>query len=403
VAEPPYNGLVRLLHLQLSDFRNFARLDLELPPGLSIFIGENAQGKTNLLEAVYMLSAVRAPHAASELQLVRREAALDEGAAARVAGQIETLGGPLKMEVAVMGRPGNSGQVAAKSVRVNGIARRSWEAAGAFMAVLFTVRDLDLITGSPSVRRRYLDGALGRLDSAYAAARQRYEKVLLQRNHLLKRIREGVAQRRELEFWDDELAKHGGYLFWSRARHLEALQTRAADAHAALGGGEMLALHYLPRLDTGQEALASPEEASAALASELESTLTRQLGAGFTTVGPHRDDIDFTLNGVAAADFGSRAQQRTAALALRLAEAHYLRDARGEPPVMLLDDIFSELDQSRRGRVMASLSGFEQVLLTTTELGRVPVEVCGPARLFAVRDGSVEALETEPTAGISET
>jgi DNA replication and repair protein RecF len=316
---------------------------------------------------------------------------------------VESAAGALKVEVAVMGRPGNGGQVAAKSVRLNGIARRSWEAAGAFMAVLFTVRDLDLITGAPSVRRRYLDGALSRLDSAYGAARQRFEKVLLQRNHLLKRIREGAAQRGELPFWDEELAKHGGYLFWSRAQHLEALQTRAAEAHAALGGGEVLALHYLPRLDAGAAAIGSAEDATAALAAELESTLPRQVGAGFTTVGPHRDDIDFTLDGVPAAAFGSRAQQRTAALALRLAEAHYLRDARGEPPVMLLDDIFSELDQSRRGRVMASLSGFEQVLLTTTELERVPVEIWGSARLFSVRSGSVEELRTEPTAGISET
>ena len=146
---------MRLLHLQLSDFRNFQRLELDVPPGRSIFVGENAQGKTNLLEAIYMLSAVRAPHASSELQLIRREASADDiGAAARVAGQIETAGGALKVEVAVMGRPGNGGQVAAKSVRINGIARRSWEAAGAFTAVLFTVRDLDLITGSPSVRRR---------------------------------------------------------------------------------------------------------------------------------------------------------------------------------------------------------------------------------------------------------
>lgn len=394
---------MRLLHLQLSDFRNFQRLDLDLPPGRSIFVGENAQGKTNLLEAVYMLSAVRAPHASSELQLIRREASADDGAAARVAGQMETAGGSLKVDVAVMGRAGNGGNVATKAVRINGIARRSWEAAGAFTAVLFTVRDLDLITGSPSVRRRYLDGALSRLDGAYGAARQRFEKVLVQRNHLIKRIREGAAQRHELEFWDSELAKDGGYLFWSRAQHLEALQERASEAHAALGGGETLGLKYLPRLDAGTAALTSAEEASAALTAELESTLSRQLGAGFTTVGPHRDDLEFTLDGEAAAAFGSRAQQRTAALALRLAEAHYLRDARaGDPPVLLLDDIFSELDQARRGRVMTSLDGFEQVLLTTTGLEHLPMELCGPAHLFSVRGGAVQALEAEPTAGKSE-
>lgn len=387
---------MRLLLLQLAEFRNFQRLELALDPGLSIFAGENAQGKTNLLEAVHLLSTFRDPFAGSDLQLIRRPALDSEPVpVARVVGRADGAAGPLKVEVAIAGRPANGGWLASKTIRINGVPRRSWEAAGALATVLFTVRDLDLITGAPSLRRRYLDGALSQLDQAYGAARQRFEKVLQQRNHLLKRLREGAARPSEMEFWDDQLAQDGGYMLWARARQVAALEALAVESHSLLGAGEQPGLRYIPKLTVGGEDLGSAAEARAALLRDLKASLQQQVAAGATLAGPHRDDIALTLDGMPAAAFGSRAQQRTLALALRLAEANQLKKERnGEPPLLLLDDIFSELDSGRRRRVMTNLVGFDQILLTMTELDRLPAGVV-PSRIYAVRQGQVSE---EPAA-----
>src|SRR3972149_1123759 len=203
---------MRLLRLQLADYRNFHRLDLSLGPGASVFIGANAQGKTNLLEAVSLLATMKELRAESEAQVIRREAAADPIPAARVVGEGETAAGPLKVEVVVIGLP-----------------KRLSDAVGRLTAVLFTAADIDLISGAPSARRRYIDITLSQVDSRYVVARSRLERVIAQRNHLLKRMREGLAQAEELSFWDAELARDGGYVFAVRGAALSGL--------AALAGG----------------------------------------------------------------------------------------------------------------------------------------------------------------------
>jgi DNA replication and repair protein RecF len=240
------------------------------------------------------------------------------------------------------------------------------------------------------------------VDPAYLRALQRYGKIVLQRNALLRRIQEGTAGLDQLSFWDEEMAREGAYITGSRGRALSSLSVLAQEAHRALSGGEEeLSLVYQPQLsrawDGERVAAASTDELVAALLQALATGRQRDVAAGMSLTGPHRDDLLFLLNGVPAAAFASRGQQRTAALALRLAEARFLLERRGEHPVLLLDDVLSELDESRRAGVLAAASEFEQVLITSVDADRFDMASAAGrqaslagATLYRVAAGRVE-------------
>jgi DNA replication and repair protein RecF len=297
----------------------------------------------------------------------------------------------MRIEVVITARPGANGPVATKTVKVNGVAKRLSDAVGRLTAVLFTADDLDLITGSPSGRRRFLDIMLAQVDHQYSVARSRYERVLDQRNHLLKRIREGEARAEELGFWDDELTTTGAAIIHRRASELAGIARLADEFHRSLAPDDAFEVGYQPRLNPLSPDLAelAPEEIAQHFASALNRGLSRDIAAGMTLQGPHRDDLSLTLNGASASGFASRAQQRTIALALRLAEARLLHERRGEPPVLLLDDILSEMDAGRRKSVLASLSGVEQIIVTGTDEDRFAAEYASPAALFRVEGGAL--------------
>jgi DNA replication and repair protein RecF len=390
---------MRLLRLQLADYRNFHRLDLSLGPGASVFIGANAQGKTNLLESIYLLATMKELRAESEAQVIRREAAASPIPAARVVGEGETAAAPLKVEVTVVGREGGSGLIASKTVKINGVPKRLSDAVGRLTAVLFTAADIDLISGAPSARRRYIDITLSQVDSRYVVARSRLERVIAQRNHLLKRMREGLAQAEELSFWDAELARDGGYVFAVRSAALSELVALAGEAHASLAPAEELRVEYRPRLDGKTvESLRDADSAAAAYGEALRRGVPRDVAAGMTLQGPHRDDIAFFLDGEPAAGFASRAQQRTIALALRLAEARLLEARRGEPPLLLLDDILSEMDAARGRSVIEAVSAYDQLLITATGLERFPDGFLDRAAVFQVAAGAVSVAASQPVA-----
>lgn len=399
---------MRVRRLQLADYRNFPRLDFSLPTGPVVIVGGNAQGKSNLLEALYLLSAMRSPRADSDGELIRRQAAqmAGEPPLARLVADVEGHSGALRLEMIVVARGGDLGSPAArpagvpranKVVRVNGVARRLADAVGQLNAVLFTAHDMEVIDGPPSLRRRYLDITISQVDGGYLRALQRYAKVLLQRNHLLKRVQEGSARREEMAFWSQELVREGSYIIRARAQTVATLGPLAAAAHAALTEGqEELALVYQPQLggavDGLEAASLSQGELNAAFAQVVARWGEREIAAGVSLLGPHRDDLLFQLNGISAATFASRAQQRTVALALRLAEARYLLEQRGESPVLLLDDVLSELDGRRRAAVLAAIADYEQVLVTATELDRFLADFLEDATLFQVAGGSLEAM-----------
>jgi DNA replication and repair protein RecF len=389
---------MRVQRLQLFDYRNFHRLDIEIPSEVVLFIGANAQGKTNLLEAVYLLATLRGLRVETDAQLIRREVMRDPLPAARIVGDAETSEGPLKLEVAVVARTGARGPIATKTVKVNGAPKRLADAVGRLTAVLFSADDLLMIEGTPSLRRRYVDLMVMQFDRAYAAARSRYDRVITQRNHLLKRIRDGEANAEELTFWDDELSKDGGLLMQRRAFALAEVGALAAEHHRTLAPDEALNVGYEPRLEVQPDALSSDEQFGAALGEALTRGLSRDIAAGMTLLGPHRDDVRLELNGAAAAGYASRAQQRTIALSLRLAEAEVLRRHRGEPPVLLLDDVLSEMDAARRTAVLSSLGDVQQLLITGTDWDRFPPEFASGAARFAVADGAVQPLTAEEAA-----
>ncbi len=384
---------MRLNHLHVTDYRNLHAVDLDFPRDVSLIIGNNAHGKSNLLEAVYLLATMRSTRAEFDAQLIRRDAMDDVLPAARVVGEVSTADGPFKIEVTVVARPGKAGPIATKTVKLNGVSKRLSDATGRLVAVLFTAEDLDMVAGSPSLRRRYLDMTLMQVTSRYSAARSRFERVLTQRNSLLKRIREDAATADELEFWDEQLAADGAAILHSRAAAVSQMATLASEAHAGLAPGERLEVTYQPRLEPAQElASMSEDEVKEAYARELKSGIGRDTAAGMTLQGPHRDDLALRLDDLPVAGFASRAQQRTVALSLRLAETRFLRDHRGEWPVLLLDDILSEMDAARRRSVLASLGQIEQMMVTGTDLDHFPEEFAAGASLIAVREGSARSL-----------
>lgn len=385
---------MRLNRLQITDYRNLSSVDLNLPKDVVLVVGRNAQGKSNLLEAIYLLATMKSTRVETDAQLIRRDALTDVLPAARVVGEASTENGPLKIEVTIVARQGSAGPIATKTVKVNGVAKRLSDATGRLTAVLFTAEDLEMISGSPSLRRRYLDLTLSQIDAQYSRTRSHFERVLTQRNSLLKRIREGAASTGELEFWDEQLTADGAVLFRMRAVAVERIAELARDAHADLAPGESLVIEYQPKLDrAGNLSERSEDDIREAYTKALTASVSRDTGAGMTTQGPHRDDVAFTLDELGAAGFASRAQQRTIALSLRLAETQLLRERRGESPVLLLDDILSEMDASRRESVLRALSVGEQMLVTGTDWDRFPPEFVAQASLFEVEAGSLVTPE----------
>lgn len=383
--------------LTLSHFRNYRSLELDLPQGLILVLGDNAQGKSNLLEAAFLLATTKSDRVQTDGGLIHWEALDEPQPVARVAAEIERADGKLDLEIGIAGRPkpGDRSRVpASKRLRVNGVAKRAADVVGQLMAVLFTTDDMELISGAPSERRRYLDVMLSQIDPTYARALQQYGKVVTQRNALLKRIQAGEAGEGEIDFWDEELSGHGAVLFAERALSVETIAELATKAHRNLSGGiEELELTYRPRLE-GWDDTRCREEAndlSAAMQSALAANRPRDVGAGITLTGPHRDDIAIDLNGTSAAAFASRGQQRTAALALRLAEARFMANVRGDVPVVLLDDVLSELDEERRHAVLTSLGEWDQLIITSADADRFSEDVRFDA-VFRVTGGTIGAV-----------
>lgn len=380
-----------LRRLTLANFRCYRALDLQLAAEPVVLVGDNAQGKSSLLEAVYVLATTRSPYASVDRDLVNWAAAAEVLPFSRVSGEVVRSDGVETLEVVNVRQVGEHGEERyAKQARMNGAAKRALDILGRLNVVLFAPRDLELVHGPPTERRHYLDVLLCQVDSGYCRSLSRYNRVLAQRNHLLRRLRERGGDRAELTFWNDRLTAEGSLVWARRGAAVGQLSDRAAPIHAALSGAPApLTLDFRPRLD-GQGAFAEgtaavQERFTAALALRREEEIAR----GMTLVGPHRDDLAFTVDGVDMRTFGSRGQQRTVTLALKLAEADLMRAETGEAPVLLLDDVLSELDGQRQGYLLDSIDAAQQTLITTTEpessaLSRLPT-----ARRLRVAGGRV--------------
>ncbi len=399
---------MRLTHLSLTNFRNFTRLDLPVPAGTTLILGQNAQGKTSLLEAVYLLTAFTSFHADSDRQLINFITAQERLAVARIVARFEKDGRSHELELRIIKEsngPGN-GRVR-KEVLLDGLRMKLGEAVGRFNAVLFLPQMLRIVEGSPSERRRYLDLALAQVLPDYTAALAAYNKVLAQRNALLKQIAESGSDPSQLSYWDEELTVLGARLIRHRIRALQEIEFIAAQIHLDLTrGAEVLRLDYRPSYDPlpnpqGQLALEladqtdrsgfSQEGLQAGFAQALQENRGEELARGVTTMGPHRDELRFLANGIDLGTFGSRGQVRSTMLTLKLAEVAWVRQKMGHWPVLLLDEVLAELDEIRRADLLSRLQDSEQVLATTTELSMFSPEFVAAANIWQVEGGRVRA------------
>jgi DNA replication and repair protein RecF len=359
--------------LRLRDFRSYASADVALGERLTVVHGPNGAGKTNLLEALYFGCTGRSCRTSNEREVVR----FDAGAArVEVAGRDRDGAHELSVGFA----PGE-----AKRFKVDGApVERLIDAAVRPLVSVFLPDRLELVKGPPALRRSHLDALVAALWPARAATRRAYTQALAQRNALLGRIRAGRGSRSSLGAWDLELARHAISLRDDRAAavaHLDARFTTVAEELGLLGAAT---LRYRPRSDA-----ATPEELAAELATRVDSDLER----GFTGHGPHRDELLLLRDGRELRVYGSQGEQRLALLALLLAERAALEEERGAPPLLLLDDVMSELDADRRERLVERIGSAGQSVITTTDLAHVPGATAAGVVRLRVAPGAVTADE----------
>jgi DNA replication and repair protein RecF len=356
------------------DLRGYATLEATFGPGAHLIAGPNAAGKTSLLEAIVLLGWGRSHRTSADGEIIRWGADL-----ARVEGRV----GDDTLEVAIT-RSGADGRGGRKRIRVNGVGRRAGALGRVLRVVLFAPEEMLLVIGAPGLRRSALDALAAARFPAYADDLATYGRTLQQRNSLLRAIREETATRDQLRFWDGTFVETGGRVVEARLRLLEALAGPLAAAHREIAPEEAaegrLGLRYVTNAPAG------PDEAPRdALARRLVETADKEVWNGSTVIGPHRDDLAFDLAGRDLASFASRGQQRTAILAFKLAELDLLTDLDGRPPLLLLDDVFSELDPDRRSHLVRRIASLPQAFVTTTTLDDLDPALLAVARTWEVR------------------
>ncbi len=389
-------------HLVLANFRNYQTLDQSLPAGIVALFGDNAQGKTSFIEAIAFLATSRSPYAAADRQVINWESEKDPLPFARVTGTVTAAEISKTLEITMMLENASSGRLK-KKIAIDGVEKPAFDLLGNLRVVMFLPRDIDLVEGAPSDRRRYLDLTLCQVDPAYCRALSKYNHVLSQRNALLKNASErGRLEPDEIAFWDQQLASTGATVFAARARMIDQVSPYARAIHAELSGGlETLAFQYIPGLaedippDDLPPSLASAEETEAAFLQVLFETRTRDLRRGTTTTGPQRDELRFLVNGRDLGYYGSRGQNRTAVLATRLAELEWMTGLSGEAPVLLLDEVGAELDPQRRAYLMSRIAKVPQAILTTAEPYLLEDDVLKEAALFRVTAGTLAPFNKE--------
>jgi DNA replication and repair protein RecF len=398
-------------HLSLQNFRNYARLEMSLPAGPILVHGANAQGKTSLLEAIYYLATARSPYTTSDRQLINWYIDRDILSFARIGAEVishdQTLN---RVEITLTEVPGGmNGPRLNKDIRINGVPRRVMDLIGQVNVVMFLPQDLALVEGPPVERRRYMNVTLCQTDATYCEALTTFEKVLSQRNALLKRIAEGDAHPDQLDYWNEQITMSGGVVMAGRQRLLRELEVRARKVHYDLSGGaEDLELHYRPGFEatannSGQLSFDvlgldlnrqfSAHEITEQYTARLARLRSEEIARGMTLIGPQRDELRLIVNGRDLGLYGSRGQARTGVMALKLAELEWMRDTVGEWPILLLDEVIAELDANRRAYLLGRIHGVSQALLTTTEPDIFTDDFLRKATRWHVTQGQIVIME----------
>ena len=385
---------MRVIHLSLTDFRNYESAELDLVPGPNLFVGSNGQGKTNLVEALGYLSTLGSHRVSVDHAMIR--SGMD---AAIIRARLEHNERSVLAEVQLNRTGANRAQVNRSAIKTRELPRY-------FSSVLFAPEDLALVRGEPSGRRKFLDELLILRTPRMSGVIADYERVLKQRNSLLKSARaSGVrgTQLSTLDIWDERLVALGSEIIEARGALIEELSPEVAIAYGAIAGAEHSAslASYLSILSKSADD-AGPSDADTAVRSDrmtteqvadefriaLERLRRSELDRGITLVGPHRDDLLLTLNDLPARGYASHGESWSFALALKLASAAVLRrESAAGDPVLILDDVFAELDESRRARLAHAVDGFEQVLITAAVRGDVPDQLA--AHVVNISEGHI--------------
>jgi DNA replication and repair protein RecF len=369
---------------------------------MHVFAGANAQGKTNLLESVYVAATGRSPRTNQESEMIAWDAEF-----ARVDGDFHseirgdfTVGVSLGRKAPVESAEARRGGPVQKRIRVNDVQRSAATLAGLVPMVLFLVEDLEIVRGEPARRRDFLDTDLSAISRTYAWALRQYTRVVEQRNRLLKDIRESSARPEDLLPWNAQLADFGGRLLEVRTRFVHNLSADSASTYQGLSASpQQMSIAYLRDWGDPAETPETREDYTFLLAQALAEMEGEEIRRGSTLAGPHRDDLRFLVDSKDVRLFGSQGEQRTAALALRVAEFSLLHRLIGEPPVLLLDDILSELDRSRRTAMLEHLAPMAQVILTTTDVDAIGLPPNADFHLYQVSQGIVRPAGEENSPG----
>lgn len=411
-----------LTHLSLTNFRAFSRLDMDVPRRTLLLVGDNAQGKTTILESIYYLATFTSFHAQHDRQLVNFLAGREALAVGRLVGDFcyassaarNNAATPApkniqhRMEVRLIQETNaiSNAPRLRKEILVDGVKRSNHEAMGLFTAVIFLPQMTRIVEGGPEERRRYLNLALAQTVPGYSKALSDYNQALTQRNALLKQLAERGGDAEQLVFWDTQLAENGAFIIHARIAAVQELEQFAARIHHRLTHAEeILRLVYQPAYDpipqtAGQFALPittalnrssyTRERIQQGFLQRLSEVRREEIARGVTTIGPHRDELRLLSNNIDLGDFGSRGQIRTALLALKLAEVTWMKTRTGEWPVVLLDEILAELDTQRRLDLQNYLLDYEQTLLTTTDLKLFEPAFVEQSTVWQVTQGQVQ-------------
>ncbi|WP_042478365.1 DNA replication/repair protein RecF [Bacillus ndiopicus] len=364
--------------LKLINYRNYESLTLDFSPKINVFIGENAQGKTNVMESIYVLAMAKSHRTSNDKELIRWNA--DYG---KIEGVVQKRYGSLPIELTIS-KKGKKG-------KINHLEQtRLSDYIGQMNVVMFAPEDLHVVKGSPQLRRRFIDMEIGQISPVYLHDLLSFQKILKQRNHILK-SNQGRHALNDVMFdvYTEQYIQAAVQIIRKRFQFMELLQAWAEPIHAGISRGlEKLIIKYRPI--SGLVADQSAEQMATHLEQKLLEARKRELERGVTLVGPHRDDLQFFVNDYDVQTYGSQGQQRTTALSLKLAEIELIKQETKETPILLLDDVLSELDDYRQSHLLNTIQGEVQTFVTTTSVEGIHHETIEQARLFHVKQGSIE-------------
>lgn len=372
-----------LTELHLHHFRNYEEQTVHFAPGVNVLIGHNAQGKTNMLEAIYALSLTRSHRTNNDRELInwQEQTASISGIVQKATGKV-----PLELQFTKDG----------KRAKVNHLEQaRLSSYIGQLNAILFAPEDLSLVKGAPSIRRRFMDMEFSQMSSKYLYNASQYRSLLRQRNKYLKQLKYGQQHDQVLlDVLSDQLAAYGAEIVVARWHFLRQLEKWAADLHYQISlNAEKLRLVYATQLQVTAET--TVDAAYQQLLAVYQENKQREIEQGSTMFGPQRDDLRFMVNGKNVHSFGSQGQQRTTALAVKLAEIDLMKEQTGEYPLLLLDDVLSELDTIRQTHLLTAIQNKVQTFLTTTSLSDVARQLINEPTIFNIENGTLTKEETK--------